>query len=205
MRGSVDRGHVDHEVRLVDDTFWPWLQHQQFAVIRLSHVVEHLYQPRVQLGRLVAALAPGGTLHVITPNPDGPTCTLARRRSLFFQVVHVTLIPPLALARVAQSVGAARTDIVMEPTAKDLWRSWLLTMRRVRSYEKASPCPRGQSRTSCCAGSVEHSTGAGTPTGTTRSSARRDGARPKWPVPRSEPGDRSQHAGRGRGAVGARA
>jgi 2-polyprenyl-3-methyl-5-hydroxy-6-metoxy-1,4-benzoquinol methylase len=133
-----------HEVRLIDDKFWPWLREQDFTVIRLSHVIEHLYQPQERLRQLLAALAPGGQLHLITPNPDGPSSTLARRHSFFFQLVHVTLIPPSALTQAARSVGAVRTDVVLEPAAKDLWRSWLLTAGKVRSYEEAPLGPRNR-------------------------------------------------------------
>ncbi len=131
-----------HEVRLVDDGFWAWLEGERFDVIRLSHVIEHLYEPATELRRFLAALSQRGQLHLITPNPEGPACMLARRHSNFFQWVHVTLIPPRALQRAAAAAGATGTDIVLEPTSKDLWRSWLLTSGRVRSYETAPTAPR---------------------------------------------------------------
>jgi SAM-dependent methyltransferase len=143
LRGARASGH---EVRLVDESFWPWLAEQQLDVIRMSHVVEHLYDPAERLRDLLAALRPGGTLHVVTPDPDGPGCSLARRHSNFYQYVHVTLIPPRSLERVARDLGAASVTIVPELTTKDLWRSWLLSRRKVTSYEGAPEDPDSRAK-----------------------------------------------------------
>lgn len=130
-----------HEVRLVDDEFWDWVGEQQFDVIRLSHVIEHLYQPRQQVGELLRALKPGGVLHIITPDPLGPACQLIRNHCCFFEVVHVSLIPPIAVTKLADQLGASQTHIEPEPVIKDLWRSWLLATGRIKSYEGAPQDP----------------------------------------------------------------
>jgi 2-polyprenyl-3-methyl-5-hydroxy-6-metoxy-1,4-benzoquinol methylase len=138
LRAARDSGH---EVHMVDDHFWPWLATQQFDVIRMSHVIEHLYRPREELRLLMEALRPEGVLHVITPDPQGPVTLLARRHSNFFELVHVTLIPPRTLTSQARQIGASQVRIVPEPTTKDLWRSWQLSTGRARSYESAAEAP----------------------------------------------------------------
>lgn len=133
-----------HETRLVDEQFWAWFKDSQFDVIRLSHVIEHLYDPAGTLERLLGGLKPGGVLHVITPDPCGPATTLMRRRSNHYQFVHVTLMPSPSLAQAAARIGASSTFVFSEATTKDLWRSWLLATGRATSYENAPPQPSGR-------------------------------------------------------------
>ena len=142
--GLVGAREAGHAVQVVDESFWKWLETQQFDVIRMSHVIEHLYHPGDQVGALVASLVPGGVLHVITPDPDGPACTLLRRHSNFFELVHVTLIPPRSLVSLADRLGVAGTTVIPEATTKDLWRSWLLSTGRAASYEVAAEAPRSR-------------------------------------------------------------
>lgn len=123
------------EGHVVDEAFWRWLQPESFEVIRLSHVIEHLYRPQVDLQRLVQSLAPGGTLHIITPDPNGPSSTLLRRHSIHFQVVHTVLIPPQALERAVASIGCGQPVVIQQTSAKDLWRSFKLATGSVRTYE----------------------------------------------------------------------
>lgn len=130
-----------HETRLVDDSFDEWLSDQRFDVIRLNHVVEHLYDPAERMATLLASLAEGGVLHIVTPDPRGPATIINRRRCNFFELVHVTLIPPAALVKAADRAGARHAVVVPEQTIKDVWRSWLLTSRRTTSYETAAPEP----------------------------------------------------------------
>lgn len=133
-----------HETRLVDDAFDEWLSGQRFDVIRLNHVIEHLYDPAARMATLLASLGERGILHVVTPDPRGPATTINRRRSNFFELVHVTLIPPAALEQAARRAGVNSVVVVPEQTVKDVWKSWLLTSRRAVSYETASPEPRNR-------------------------------------------------------------
>ncbi|MFC7360038.1 class I SAM-dependent methyltransferase [Nocardioides astragali] len=139
LRGAREAGH---DVRLVDDSFWSWLSTERFDVVRLSHVIEHLYRPSEQVSALLRSLNPGGVLHIITPDPRGPACMLARRRSNFFQLVHVTLVPSASLTALANRLGASSITVVPETIIKDVWRSWLLMTGRVDSYEGAPEVPR---------------------------------------------------------------
>jgi 2-polyprenyl-3-methyl-5-hydroxy-6-metoxy-1,4-benzoquinol methylase len=135
-----------HETRVLDDSFWDWLRGQRFDAIRLNHVIEHLHYPGTQLRDLMQSLRPGGLLHIVTPDPEGPACRLFRRSSLFFEAVHLTLIPPGALAAAAVAAGASAVDVVHEQGTKDLWRSWQLSRGQVENYAAARPEPghRGQ-------------------------------------------------------------
>lgn len=138
LRGPRESGHECH---LVDESFWSWLSQQRFDVIRLSHVLEHLYDPARQFDALIRSLNPSGTIHIVTPDPRGPACLLARRNSNFFQLVHVTLIPPASLIALARSAGASQVEVLPEITTKDVWRSWMLATGRISSYEGASEGP----------------------------------------------------------------
>ena len=43
---------------------------RSLALVRLNHVIEHLYRPKEVLSLLARKLELGGVLHVATPNPD---------------------------------------------------------------------------------------------------------------------------------------
>jgi len=131
-----------HETRVVTDSFWDWFGAERFDAIRLNHVIEHQHHPGAQLNKLMQSLEPGGLLHIVTPNPDGAACRFFRRSSLFFEAVHLTLLPPAALTRSAVSAGAKDVVIVDEHGSKDLWRSWQLSRRRASNYTHAEQEPQ---------------------------------------------------------------
>lgn len=135
VNGAASSGH---DVKIVDDTFWTWVGEQGFDAIRMNHVIEHLHEPADRLIGLAAGLRSRGFLHVVTPNPDGPTCALFRRTSVFFEPIHLTLIPPATLRHIAERLGATEVEVVPESTQKDLWRSWQLTRRQAPNYAAAS-------------------------------------------------------------------
>lgn len=97
-----------------------------YDLIRANHVVEHLYNPVDVLRRMLAALAPGGQLHLATPNPDGMGSLVFRRHWFPLEAPkHVVLFPPATLARLVRQAGATEADLVHEPVTKDIARSLL--------------------------------------------------------------------------------
>lgn len=100
------------------------LEDASVGLVRMSHVVEHLYRPRDVLAQLHAKLRPGGLLHLSTPDPDGPGRLLFGRHWLGLDIPrHIILFPPRLLACVLREVGYSKVEILMEPAAKDLVRS----------------------------------------------------------------------------------
>lgn len=104
----------------------------RYDLIRASHVVEHLYDPVDVLRRMLASLAPGGRLHLATPNPDSMGSSVFRRHWFSLDAPrHVVLFPPATLADLVQQAGAAEVELVHEPVTKDVARSLLYVAREL--------------------------------------------------------------------------
>jgi SAM-dependent methyltransferase len=66
---------------------------RKFDVVMLSHVIEHIYEPKIFLQELLSVLKPGGVLVVITPNRDSIIARLTGNRwPMLKPVDHVTMI-----------------------------------------------------------------------------------------------------------------
>lgn len=113
-----------HRGLLADPSFWGELGEGSLALVRVNHVVEHLYRPREVVGAILRKLRPGGVLHMATPNPGSLFSSLLRSRWLGLDCPrHVMLYPPPTLARLCREVGFSRVDVVHEVLTKDAARS----------------------------------------------------------------------------------
>lgn len=66
---------------------------QQFDIVVLSHVIEHILEPREFLSDIGKVLRPGGLLLMITPNVDSlAAATCGKYWSMYKPVDHVTMI-----------------------------------------------------------------------------------------------------------------
>lgn len=99
------------------------LQPASVDVIRMNHVVEHLYDPRDTLAWLRGLLRPGGVLHVAVPNPAGISARLFRQHWMGMEPRHVVLYPPRTLERLLVELGFDRVSVSYESLSKDLVRS----------------------------------------------------------------------------------
>jgi len=69
------------------------LGNRQFDVVMLSHVIEHIFDPKRFLHELLSVLKPGGVLIVITPNRDSIIArSMGNRWPMLKPVDHVTMI-----------------------------------------------------------------------------------------------------------------
>jgi 2-polyprenyl-3-methyl-5-hydroxy-6-metoxy-1,4-benzoquinol methylase len=109
-----------HEAFRVDEA---WDVAGRYDLIRSTHVIEHVYDPVPVLQRLVRSLAPGGALHLATPNPRGVGSRLFRGHWFGLEPRHIALFPPSLLARLAREAGAEDVRIVHETVTKDMARS----------------------------------------------------------------------------------
>jgi 2-polyprenyl-3-methyl-5-hydroxy-6-metoxy-1,4-benzoquinol methylase len=113
-----------HRGLLVQPSLWSEIEDGELTVVRMNHVVEHLYRPREVLRAILPKLRPGGVLHLATPNPASVFSPLLRSRWLGLDCPrHVMLYPPPTLARFCREVGFSRVDVAHEVLAKDLARS----------------------------------------------------------------------------------
>jgi 2-polyprenyl-3-methyl-5-hydroxy-6-metoxy-1,4-benzoquinol methylase len=128
-----------HRALSADPQSWQALDDGSVELARMNHVVEHLYRPREVLSALSAKLAPGGTLHLSTPNPRSIGSIALRSRWLGLDCPrHVMLYPPRVLAALLHEIGFSRVETFHEVLTKDLVRSvghLLHDMGRIRHDE----------------------------------------------------------------------
>jgi SAM-dependent methyltransferase len=115
-----------HKAVLYDSELaWENIADASVDLIRMNHVVEHLYEPKVVLKALMAKLKKGGVLHIATPNPSGHAAQKFRK---FWRGLdcprHIMLYNPLVLAKIMkEDFGANQVRILQEVIAKDYARS----------------------------------------------------------------------------------
>jgi SAM-dependent methyltransferase len=89
------------DLHIVDGYYRPGMLGLSFDVVLLSHVLEHIYEPRVFLESLAEDLAPGGLLVVITPNVGSLAAKcLGRYWSMLKPIDHVSMLTKQALREV---------------------------------------------------------------------------------------------------------
>ena len=82
---------------------------ERFDLILLSHVIEHIFEPAPFLEAVVASLAPGGRLLLVTPNAAALSASVTGSRwPMLVPDDHVTMLTPDAMRRIAPA-GLALT------------------------------------------------------------------------------------------------
>lgn len=94
---SNDHAHVatkHFKLPVVPDYFsTERVDHRQFDVVMLSHVIEHIYSPRDFLRDVISVLRPGGVLIVITPNAGSIIARWTGKRwPMLKPVDHVSML-----------------------------------------------------------------------------------------------------------------
>jgi SAM-dependent methyltransferase len=114
---------------------------RQFDVVLMSHVVEHLLEPRGFLQAVVGVLAPGGKLVLITPNASSLVAQLSGRWWPMLKTVdHVSLLGPQSVSQLGlERFGTVQVGQAEEPweataslasAARDAFREYVWTPRR---------------------------------------------------------------------------
>ena len=111
-----------------------------FHAIVLSHLIEHVHDPRALLAECRRVLHPEGTLVLLTPNAD----SLGHRifRESWFHLDpprHVVLLNPRNLHRLAEDAGLRVARI--ETRRREAWLIWRCS-RQVRALGRAMPFER---------------------------------------------------------------
>ncbi len=113
-----------HRGLVMSGGVWDELADGAFGLVRLSHVVEHLYHPREVLAALRRKMSPGATLHVAVPNPSSLTSRLFRSRWFALDCPrHIMLFSPARLKRLLADVGFSGFTVLHETVTKDFARS----------------------------------------------------------------------------------
>lgn len=95
-----------------------------FDAVTLSHVVEHVFDPRALLTECRRVLRPGGRLSVLTPNAAGQGHrTFGSHWRGLEPPRHIHVFTPGALEAVARDAGFGKVEV--RTTARDTWGTFL--------------------------------------------------------------------------------
>lgn len=105
-------------------------------VIRLNHVIEHLYHPKDVLAGVRRKLKLNGGLHLATPNPLGLSSLLFRSYWWGLEAPrHVMLYTPPLLKAWLEELGFTAVTVVPERAGKDFMRSLAILMHALGRIE----------------------------------------------------------------------
>lgn len=110
------------ESYLVPD-LWPALADNPVDLVRMNHVLEHLYDPVGTLRRLWSSLRPGGVLHLAIPNPVGLSSAVFRRHWMGLEPRHIVQYTPKVLRSVLHRAGFDVLAVLHQPAPQDIRRS----------------------------------------------------------------------------------
>lgn len=114
-----------HHAEVVEDGFWAGVAAESVEVVRLNHVLEHLYRPRAVLSEVRRCLAPGGIAHIAMPNPDSVWSAAFQSRWFDLECPrHVMLYPPVLLRSLLLDLGFRQVRIVHQVLTTVVVRSW---------------------------------------------------------------------------------
>lgn len=112
-----------HEGYLVND-FFKNIPNHSVDLVRMNHVVEHLYHLLEMLSGIGGKVKKGGHLHIAVPNPLGISSIFFRRNWHGLDCPrHVILYPSKTLISILKEAGFDNFLILQETISKDFVRS----------------------------------------------------------------------------------
>ena len=113
-----------HDAWVVGEEGWNAIPDGSITLVRMNHVIEHLYEPRQTLARLRSKLEPGGTIHVATPSASGLGLRLFQHQWYALEGPrHVIIYTPATLRALLEQTGFVDVRILQPVVSKDLLRS----------------------------------------------------------------------------------
>ena len=113
-----------HRGIVVSESGWADIDDASVDLVRMNHVLEHLYEPDAILDKLSAKLKPGGRIHIAVPNPRGLSAYVFRSKWFSLEAPrHLMIYSQERLAGLLKSKGFANIQVHHERTPKDFSRS----------------------------------------------------------------------------------
>jgi predicted SAM-dependent methyltransferase len=113
-----------HQALLISPSVWEKVAEDSLDLVRMNHVLEHLYNPAATLAAVRSKMRAGAKLHIALPNPRSFASKLFRARWFPLECPrHVILYSPAALERVVEGAGFSDTHVRQETITKDFVRS----------------------------------------------------------------------------------
>jgi SAM-dependent methyltransferase len=118
-----------HQGFIISPTVWAEIADESIDLVRMNHVLEHLYHPEQTLAAVRAKMRADAKLHIALPNPRSFASKLFGSRWWGLECPrHVVLYPPAALAKLLEYAGFSEIHVRYETITKDFARSlgyWL--------------------------------------------------------------------------------
>lgn len=113
-----------HQALLVSPSVWNEVEDESLDLVRMNHVLEHLYNPTVVLAAVRSKMRARAKLHIALPNPYSFTSRLFRSywRGLDCPR-HVILYSPAVVKRLLDEAGFSDLQVRHEIITKDFSRS----------------------------------------------------------------------------------
>jgi SAM-dependent methyltransferase len=109
---------------------------QQYDLIFMSHVIEHVLDPVATVARIAQLLAPGGVLYVETPNVGALDARVWKSRwGLIHYPRHLYLFDRSTIARLYESAGMTCDAVRWEPNSCG-WALSVQSMLRRRGWDR---------------------------------------------------------------------
>lgn len=122
-----------HQAWLMNDEVWTHLEDGSLDLVRLSHVLEHLYEPQKVLRQLKGKMKAGSILHLAVPNPTGVSARLFRGNWYGLEVPrHIMLFSPALLQSMLKELGFVEIQVLQETVTRDFVRSLGYAFRNER-------------------------------------------------------------------------
>ena len=113
-----------HRALLVSPAAWDEVENESLDLVRMNHVLEHLYNPSDVLAAIRLKMKTGAKLHLALPNPSSFTARLFRSRWFPLDCPrHVILYSPAVVKRRLAQAGFSDLRIRHETLTKDFARS----------------------------------------------------------------------------------
>lgn len=144
-----------HRAWQINECDWEQLRSEGFSLIRLSHVLEHLFDPLETIRQLVTVLKPGGVLHLALPNPTNPLARLFRSNWLGLDAPrHITIPSATVIRQWLEEAGLNVEAVCQQHAAKDIARSMGFCLQRMGLCQQRQPNSFGANRLLLAAASV---------------------------------------------------
>ncbi|MBC7931038.1 MAG: class I SAM-dependent methyltransferase [Rubrivivax sp.] len=113
-----------HRALLMSPSVWDEIEDGSLDFVRLSHVLEHLYEPNEVLRQLQGKMKPGALIHIAVPNPACLTSHIFGARWFSLDCPrHVILYSPAVLRRMLTGLDFAEPEFAHDVITKDFARS----------------------------------------------------------------------------------
>lgn len=113
-----------HEALLISPCVWKEVRENSLDLVRMNHVLEHLYDPGETLAAVRSKMRAGAKLHIAVPNAQSFASKLFRSRWWPLECPrHVILFSPAALKKFVAGAGFSGIEVRQETITKDFVRS----------------------------------------------------------------------------------